>query len=112
MCRIKCFSVCSIVGLGVLAPTNYTSEGRADIRRSNSMELFTVTNVTRGSNRLALVCIFSLYFHIRGVPFSSSTVSVHIFSNVGQERQVAHCKLLSDYMKWCLVYSDVIQFIM
>ncbi|PWZ04405.1 CSC1-like protein [Zea mays] len=38
---INCFSVCSIVGLLVLAPTNYTSEGRAEIRRSNSMELFT-----------------------------------------------------------------------
>ncbi|CAL4945533.1 unnamed protein product [Urochloa decumbens] len=49
---IKCFTVCSVVGVLVLAPTNYTSEGRADIRRSNSMELFTVTNVTRGSDRL------------------------------------------------------------
>jgi len=68
MCRIKCFTVCSIVGVLVLAPTNYTSEGRADIRRSNSMELFTVTNVTRGSNRLALLCIF--HFHIRGIPYN------------------------------------------
>ncbi|CAD6228178.1 unnamed protein product [Miscanthus lutarioriparius] len=62
---IKCFSVCSIVGLVVLAPTNYTSEGRADIRRSNSMELFTVTNVTRGSNRLwvhfSCLCFISFY---------------------------------------------------
>ncbi|KAL6616704.1 hypothetical protein ACP70R_038974 [Stipagrostis hirtigluma subsp. patula] len=49
---IKCFTVCSAVGLLILAPTNYTSEGPADIRRTNSMELFTVTNVTRGSNRL------------------------------------------------------------
>ncbi|AQK98223.1 CSC1-like protein [Zea mays] len=62
---INCFSVCSIVGLLVLAPTNYTSEGRAEIRRSNSMELFTVTNVTRGSNRLwvhySCLCFISLY---------------------------------------------------
>ncbi|WVZ67413.1 hypothetical protein U9M48_016489 [Paspalum notatum var. saurae] len=62
---IKCFTVCSIVGLLVLVPTNYTSEGRADIRRSNSMELFTVTNVTRGSNRLwvhfSCLCFISLY---------------------------------------------------
>ncbi|EES02054.1 CSC1-like protein At3g54510 isoform X1 [Sorghum bicolor] len=62
---IKCFSVCSIVGLLILAPTNYTSEGRADIRRSNSMELFTVTNVTRGSNRLwvhfSCLCFISFY---------------------------------------------------
>ncbi|TVU09843.1 hypothetical protein EJB05_43340, partial [Eragrostis curvula] len=62
---IKCFSVCSIVGVLILAPTNYTSEGRADIRRSNSMELFTVTNVTRGSNRLwvhfSSLCFISFY---------------------------------------------------
>jgi hypothetical protein len=58
MCSIKCFTVCSIVGVLVLAPTNYTSEGRADIRRSNSMELFTVTNVKRESDRLAQFCIF------------------------------------------------------
>ncbi|KAK3166504.1 hypothetical protein QOZ80_1AG0046560 [Eleusine coracana subsp. coracana] len=62
---INCFSVCSIVGLLILAPTNYTSEGQADIRRSNSMELFTVTNVTRGSNRLwvhfSCLCFISFY---------------------------------------------------
>ncbi|KAF8647019.1 hypothetical protein HU200_065534 [Digitaria exilis] len=62
---IKCFTVCSIVGVLVLAPTNYTSEGRADIRRSNSMELFTVTNVARGSNRLwvhfSCLCFISFY---------------------------------------------------
>ncbi|KAL6853433.1 hypothetical protein ACP4OV_019462 [Aristida adscensionis] len=49
---IRCFTICSIVGLLIIAPTNYTSEGPADFRRSKSMELFTVTNVTRGSNRL------------------------------------------------------------
>ncbi|XP_039850739.1 CSC1-like protein At3g54510 isoform X3 [Panicum virgatum] len=63
---IKCFTVCSIVGVLVLAPTNYTSEGRADIRRSNSMELFTVTNVTRGSNRLWVhfSCLCFISFHV------------------------------------------------
>ncbi|XP_034593042.1 CSC1-like protein At3g54510 [Setaria viridis] len=62
---IKCFTVCSIVGVLILAPTNYTSEGRADIKRSNSMELFTVTNVTRGSDRLwvhfSCLCFISFY---------------------------------------------------
>ncbi|KAF0926763.1 hypothetical protein E2562_027379 [Oryza meyeriana var. granulata] len=49
----KCFTVCSIVGLFILAPTNYSSEGLPRATRSNSMELFTVSNVARGSNRLA-----------------------------------------------------------
>uniref|UniRef100_A0A0A9FII3 CSC1/OSCA1-like N-terminal transmembrane domain-containing protein n=1 Tax=Arundo donax TaxID=35708 RepID=A0A0A9FII3_ARUDO len=48
---IKCFTVCSVVGVLVLAPTNYTNEGPDHIRRSNSLELFTVTNVARESNR-------------------------------------------------------------
>ncbi|PUZ52984.1 hypothetical protein GQ55_5G017600 [Panicum hallii var. hallii] len=63
---IRCFTVCSIVGVLVLAPTNYTSEGRAGIRRSNSMELFTVTNVTRGSNRLWVhfSCLCFISFHV------------------------------------------------
>ncbi|KAI4972261.1 hypothetical protein ZWY2020_003186 [Hordeum vulgare] len=48
---IKCFSVCSIVGVLVLAPVNYTSEGPSDPKRHNSMELFTVSNVPKDSDR-------------------------------------------------------------
>lgn len=62
---IKCFAVCSIVGLFILAPTNYSCEGLQDTKRSNSMELFTVSNVARGSNRLwvhfACLCFISFY---------------------------------------------------
>uniref|UniRef100_A0A0D9VA92 CSC1/OSCA1-like 7TM region domain-containing protein n=1 Tax=Leersia perrieri TaxID=77586 RepID=A0A0D9VA92_9ORYZ len=62
---IKCFTVCSIVGLFILAPTNYCCEGLQDTPRSNSMELFTVSNVPRGSNRLwvhfACLCFISFY---------------------------------------------------
>lgn len=62
---IKCFSVFSIVGVLILAPVNYTSEGLSGIEWSNSMELFTVSNVTRGSDRLwvhfSSLCFISFY---------------------------------------------------
>uniref|UniRef100_J3L7V9 CSC1/OSCA1-like 7TM region domain-containing protein n=1 Tax=Oryza brachyantha TaxID=4533 RepID=J3L7V9_ORYBR len=62
---IKCFTVCSIVGLFILAPINYSSEDLPHSTRSNSMELFTVSNVARGSNRLwvhfSCLCFISFY---------------------------------------------------
>lgn len=62
---IKCFSVCSIVGVLILAPVNYTSQGPSGLKRPNSMELFTVSNVTRGSDRLwvhfSCLCFISFY---------------------------------------------------
>uniref|UniRef100_A0ACD5XD64 Uncharacterized protein n=1 Tax=Avena sativa TaxID=4498 RepID=A0ACD5XD64_AVESA len=62
---IKCFSVCSIVGVLILVPVNYTSKGPSGIGLSNSMELFTVSNVTKGSDRLwvhfSCLCFISFY---------------------------------------------------
>ncbi|KAG8053944.1 hypothetical protein GUJ93_ZPchr0001g32760 [Zizania palustris] len=62
---INCFTVCSFLGLLILAPTNYSSECLPDTIRSNSMELFTVSNVPRGSNRLwvhfSCLCFISFY---------------------------------------------------
>ncbi|KAL5227666.1 hypothetical protein ABZP36_015931 [Zizania latifolia] len=63
---INCFTVCSILGLLILAPTNYSSECLPDTTRSNSMELFTVSNVPRGSNRLWVhfSCLYFISFYV------------------------------------------------
>ncbi|CAM0885151.1 unnamed protein product [Alopecurus aequalis] len=62
---IRCFGVCSVVGVSILAPVNYTSKGPSGIGWSNSMELFTVSNVTKGSDRLWVhflcLCFISFY---------------------------------------------------
>ncbi|XP_048567454.1 CSC1-like protein At3g54510 [Triticum urartu] len=62
---INCFSVCSIVGVLILAPVNYTSAGPSGTKRPNSMEIFTVSNVPKGSDRLwvhfSCLCFISFY---------------------------------------------------
>ncbi|KAL5170006.1 CSC1-like protein [Glycine soja] len=61
---IKFFTVCSLVGLVVLLPTNY---GAQEVRNGSyfTMDSFTISNVKRGSNRLwvhfAFLCFISLY---------------------------------------------------
>eukprot|EP00256_Glycine_max_P065615 XP_025980210.1 CSC1-like protein At3g54510 isoform X4 [Glycine max] len=61
---IKFFTVCSLVGLVVLLPTNY---GAQEVQNGSyfTMDSFTISNVKRGSNRLwvhfAFLCFISLY---------------------------------------------------
>lgn len=49
--RIRLFLVCSIVGLLVLLPLNYTGSNGPNTS-SHSMDAFTISNISRGSDRL------------------------------------------------------------
>ncbi|PON49714.1 Calcium-dependent channel [Trema orientale] len=61
---IKFFVVCSIVGIAVLLPVNYNGQD-APSRSDYSMDSFTISNITSGSNRLwihfACLWFISLY---------------------------------------------------
>ncbi|XP_052194483.1 CSC1-like protein At3g54510 [Diospyros lotus] len=48
---INFFSICSLVGLVILLPLNYTADD-AQSKSSHSMDSFTISNVNTGSNRL------------------------------------------------------------
>ncbi|XP_040992908.1 CSC1-like protein At3g54510 isoform X11 [Juglans microcarpa x Juglans regia] len=48
---IKFFVVCSLVGLAVLIPVNYNGQD-GSYRSYHSMDSFTISNISRGSNRL------------------------------------------------------------
>ncbi|PIA48205.1 hypothetical protein AQUCO_01400645v1 [Aquilegia coerulea] len=63
---VKFFVVCSIFGLVILLPVNYTSElGPIISEGSRSMDSFTISNIGTGSNRLwvhfACLCFISFY---------------------------------------------------
>lgn len=49
-CSINFFVACSLVGLVVLLPLNYTSPCGPH-KSSHSMDSFTISNISRGSNR-------------------------------------------------------------
>ncbi|XP_034703728.1 CSC1-like protein At3g54510 isoform X2 [Vitis riparia] len=61
---INFFVACSLVGLLVLLPLNYTSPG-GPYKSSHSMDSFTISNISRGSNRLwvhfSCLCLISFY---------------------------------------------------
>ncbi|KAF3667314.1 CSC1-like protein [Capsicum annuum] len=62
--RIRFFLVCSIVGLLVLLPLNYTGSNGPNMS-SHSMDAFTISNISRGSDRLwvhfSFLCFVSFY---------------------------------------------------
>ncbi|KAF9593948.1 hypothetical protein IFM89_026191 [Coptis chinensis] len=63
---IKFFLACSVIGLVILLPVNYTSEqGPTRSPPSRSMDSFTISNIGEGSNRLwihfSCLCIISIY---------------------------------------------------
>ncbi|XP_008775844.2 CSC1-like protein At3g54510 [Phoenix dactylifera] len=63
---IKFFTVCSVIGLLILVPVNYTcEESSSQGKVSHSMVPFTISNVTRGSDRLwvhfSCLCFISFY---------------------------------------------------
>ncbi|MQM02484.1 hypothetical protein Taro_035249 [Colocasia esculenta] len=63
---INFFIVCSIVGLFILGPVNYTcQQGPYQSKLSHSMDSFTISNIPKGSNRLWLhfscLCFISFY---------------------------------------------------
>ncbi|XP_015159946.1 CSC1-like protein At3g54510 [Solanum tuberosum] len=61
---IRFFLVCSIVGLLVLLPLNYTGSNGPNTS-SHSMDAFTISNISRGSDRLwvhfSFLCFVSCY---------------------------------------------------
>ncbi|KAG8391144.1 hypothetical protein BUALT_Bualt01G0157300 [Buddleja alternifolia] len=58
---INFFVVCSVVGLLLLLPLNYKAGSGGPSRRSHSMDAFTISNITKGSNWLWVHCA-CLYF--------------------------------------------------
>ncbi|XP_077219356.1 early-responsive to dehydration stress protein (ERD4) isoform X2 [Tasmannia lanceolata] len=63
---IKFFLICSVVGLVILLPVNYTCEkGPSRSKLSHSMDSFTISNIGKGSNRLwvhfSCLCFISFY---------------------------------------------------
>ncbi|OAY81991.1 CSC1-like protein [Ananas comosus] len=64
---IKFFTVCSIVGVLVLVPVNYTCrQGLTRTKVSYSTDSFTISNVGRGSNRLWVhfTCLCFILFYV------------------------------------------------
>ncbi|XP_059434059.1 CSC1-like protein At3g54510 isoform X1 [Corylus avellana] len=61
---IKFFVVCSLVGLVVLLPVNYNGQD-APYRTYYSMDSFTISNISRGSNRLWVhfSCLWFISFY-------------------------------------------------
>ncbi|CAL9076051.1 unnamed protein product [Musa textilis] len=62
----KFFTVCSIIGLLILVPVNFTcQDGHSRSEFSYSMDAFTISNIGKGSNRLwihfACLCFISFY---------------------------------------------------
>ncbi|XP_010273235.1 PREDICTED: CSC1-like protein At3g54510 [Nelumbo nucifera] len=60
------FLGCSIVGLAILLPVNYTCKrDSSTIKFSHTMDSFTISNITRGSDRLwvhfSCLCFISVY---------------------------------------------------
>ncbi|CAA3022413.1 CSC1 At3g54510 isoform X1 [Olea europaea subsp. europaea] len=57
---INFFVVCSLVGLLVLLPLNYIAGGRGASRPPHSMDYFTISNISKGSNWLwvHLLCLY------------------------------------------------------
>ncbi|KAI3445111.1 hypothetical protein Pfo_001776 [Paulownia fortunei] len=58
---INFFLVCSVVGLLLLLPLNYTAGGGGPSRHSHSMDAFTISNISKGSDWLWVHCL-CLYF--------------------------------------------------
>lgn len=50
ICRINFFLVCSLVGLFVLVPLNYIAGDGEQPGHSHSMDEFTITNISKGSD--------------------------------------------------------------
>ncbi|XP_065029822.1 CSC1-like protein At3g54510 isoform X2 [Musa acuminata AAA Group] len=62
----KLFTVCSIIGLLILVPVNFTcQDGHSRSEFSYSMDAFTISNIGKGCNRLwihfACLCFISFY---------------------------------------------------
>lgn len=50
-CRIRFFMLCSLLGVALLLPVDYYSESDLPTRKEYSMDAFTISNITRGSNK-------------------------------------------------------------
>lgn len=50
-CRIRFFLLCSLLGASLLLPVDYYNESDLPTRREYSMDAFTISNITRGSNK-------------------------------------------------------------
>ncbi|KAK4483543.1 hypothetical protein RD792_010741 [Penstemon davidsonii] len=60
-CRIRFFLVCSVVGLLVLLPLNYVAGGEEPWGHSHTMDSFTISSISKGSDWLWVHCL-CLYF--------------------------------------------------
>ncbi|ESQ45017.1 hypothetical protein EUTSA_v10010925mg [Eutrema salsugineum] len=62
---IRFFLLCSILGVSLLLPVDYYSESDLPTRREYSMDAFTISNITRGSNKLWVhfSCLWFISFY-------------------------------------------------
>ncbi|KAL0714394.1 hypothetical protein Bca4012_021373 [Brassica carinata] len=62
---IRFFMLCSLLGVALLLPVNYYSESDLPTRKEYSMDAFTISNITRGSNKLWVhfSCLWFISFY-------------------------------------------------
>ncbi|CAH2064139.1 unnamed protein product [Thlaspi arvense] len=62
---IRFFLLCSVLGVSLLLPVDYYSESDLPSRREYSMDAFTISNITRGSNKLWVhfSCLWFISFY-------------------------------------------------
>ncbi|RID47086.1 hypothetical protein BRARA_I03712 [Brassica rapa] len=62
---IKFFMLCSLLGVALLLPVDYYSESDLPTRKEYSMDAFTISNITRGSNKLWVhfSCLWFISFY-------------------------------------------------
>ncbi|KAM1049385.1 hypothetical protein ACFX2C_028494 [Malus domestica] len=63
---IRFFVVCSLIGLVVLVPVNYNGDGLA-ARSDHSLNFFSISNISPGSNRLWVHCSCLWFISLYGV---------------------------------------------
>ncbi|KAM2968261.1 hypothetical protein FF1_028428 [Malus domestica] len=63
---IRFFVVCSLIGLVVLVPVNYNGDGLA-ARSDHSLDFFSISNISPGSNRLWVHCSCLWFISLYGV---------------------------------------------
>ncbi|CAN6897879.1 unnamed protein product [Brassica oleracea] len=62
---IRFFMLCSLLGVALLLPVDYYSESDLPTRKEYSMDAFTISNITRGSNKLWVhfSCLWFISFY-------------------------------------------------
>ncbi|KAM5551900.1 CSC1-like protein [Rosa sericea] len=93
---IKFFLVCSLVGLAVLVPVNYCGQGHLIAHQSHlavshhSLDLFSISNISPGSNRLWVHCSCLWFISLYGVYLLYKEYNEILSKRIQQLRNIRH----------------------